>query len=146
MKIRLLLLLCCVFLVSCKTKINQYVKDDHDTDKRNGKWREEYSSNEGVLIATGKYKKGEKIGVWKMFSNDKLFQKDKIRRDITKTKNIFPTEKLWKKARANLRFRKMNAIGFILATGNFIMIEENFYTSRNILTVMKQTVFLSKNR
>jgi hypothetical protein len=102
MKIRLLLLLCCVFLFSCKTKINQYVKDDHDTDKRNGKWREEYSSNECVLIATGKYKKGEKIGVWKMFSNDKLFQKDKIRRDITKTKKYFPNGKIMEKGQSKL--------------------------------------------
>lgn len=131
MKIRLLLLLCCVFLVSCKTKINQYVKDDHDTDKRNGKWREEYSSNEGVLIATGKYKKGEKIGVWKMFSNDKLFQKDKIRRDITKTKKYFPNGKIMEKGQSKLEISQNERHWFYFG-------DWKFYNDRGELLYIKK--------
>jgi antitoxin component YwqK of YwqJK toxin-antitoxin module len=131
MKIRLLLLLCCVFLVSCKTKINQYVKDEHDTDKRNGKWREEYSSNEGVLMATGKYKKGEKIGVWKIFSNDKLFQKDKIRRDITKTKKYFPNGKIMEKGQSKLEISQHERHWFYFG-------DWKFYNDRGELLYIKK--------
>ena len=106
MKIKLLLLLYCVFLVSCKTKINQYVKDDNNTNKRNGKWEEEYTSDEGVLISIGKYKKGEKIGVWKTFLNHQLFQKDKIRKDITKTKRYFPNGKMMEQGQSKFEISK----------------------------------------
>lgn len=131
MKIRLLLLLCCVFLVSCKTKINQYVKDEHDTDKRNGKWREEYSSNGGILIATGKYKKGEKIGVWKMFSNDKLFQKDKIRRDITKTKKYFPNGRIMEAGQSRLEISEKERHWFYFG-------DWKFYNDRGELLYIKK--------
>jgi antitoxin component YwqK of YwqJK toxin-antitoxin module len=131
MKIRLLLLLCCVFLVSCKTKINQYVKDDHDTDKRNGKWREEYSSNDGILIATGKYKKGEKIGTWKIFSNDELFQKDKIRRDITKTKRYFPNGRIMEKGQSKLEISEKERHWFYFG-------DWKFYNDRGELLYIKK--------
>ena len=73
--------------ISCKTKeINQYKKFPNKTQKRHGKWKEEYSSDQGTLIAVGKYKEGEKIGIWKTTLNNKLFQKDKIKKNITKTK------------------------------------------------------------
>ncbi|MCJ8154622.1 hypothetical protein MKJ01_12695 [Chryseobacterium sp. SSA4.19] len=131
MKIRLLFLLCCVFLVSCKTKLNQYVKDDHNTNKRNGKWREEYSSNDGVLIATGKYKKGEKIGVWKIFSDDKLFQKDKIRRDITKTKRYFPNGKIMEKGQSKLEISENERHWFYFG-------DWKFYNDRGELLYIKK--------
>ncbi len=106
MKIKLLFLLYCVFFVSCKTKINQYVKDDNSTNKRNGKWEEEYASDEGTLISIGKYKKGEKIGIWKTFLNHQLFQKDKIRKDITKTKRYFPDGKMMEQGQSKFDISK----------------------------------------
>lgn len=49
--------------VSCTAKLNQYSKDEHQVNKRNGKWVEEYSADEGTLVATGKYQTGEKKGI-----------------------------------------------------------------------------------
>ncbi|MBB4805057.1 putative ATP-binding protein involved in virulence [Chryseobacterium defluvii] len=84
-----LILAMSVILVSCKAKMNQYIKNENNVKKRSGKWKEEYSSNEGTYIAVGKYKNGEKVGVWKTFFDNKLYQKDKIRKNITKTKRYF---------------------------------------------------------
>lgn len=85
----LVLLLFSIF-ISCKTEMNQYVKLTDKLQKRHGKWREEYSSEMGTLIAVGKYKYGEKMGVWKTVFQDKIYQKDKIRKSVTKTKLYFP--------------------------------------------------------
>lgn len=76
----LLTLLSIFAFVSCQTKTNQYIKISDKVQKRHGKWKEEYPTEEGILIATGKYKKGEKIGVWKTYLGDKLYQTEKIRR------------------------------------------------------------------
>jgi len=77
-----LILLIVLLLASCNTKMNQYIKDEKNVSK----WKEEYSSDEGTLIAVGKYTHGEKVGIWKTTLNNELFQKDKIRKNITKTK------------------------------------------------------------
>lgn len=81
-----LLALVLTVFVSCKTKMNQYVKVENKWQKRHGKWKEEYSSDQGTLTAVGKYKMGEKVGVWKTTFEGKLYQKDKIRKNVTKTK------------------------------------------------------------
>ncbi|REC54052.1 hypothetical protein DRF62_11015 [Chryseobacterium piscium] len=80
----LLTLLSIFAFVSCQTKTNQYIKISDKVQKRHGKWKEEYPTEEGTLIAIGKYKKGEKVGVWKTFVGDKLYQKEKIGRKKTK--------------------------------------------------------------
>jgi antitoxin component YwqK of YwqJK toxin-antitoxin module len=76
----LLTLLSIFVLVSCQTKTNQYIKISDKVQKRHGKWKEEYPTEEGTLIATGRYKMGEKVGVWKTYLGDKLYQTEKIRR------------------------------------------------------------------
>ncbi|MCS3868948.1 antitoxin component YwqK of YwqJK toxin-antitoxin module [Chryseobacterium ginsenosidimutans] len=86
--------------------MNQYVKNQDDVSKRDGKWKEEYSSDEGTLIAVGRYKKGEKIRVWKTFLKDKMYQKDKIRKNITKTKKYFPNGKIMEKGQSKLEISK----------------------------------------
>ncbi|AZB30029.1 hypothetical protein [Chryseobacterium balustinum] len=80
----LLTLLSIFAFASCQTKTNQYIKISDKVQKRHGKWKEEYPTEEGTLIAIGKYKKGEKVGVWKTFVGDKLYQKEKIGRKKTK--------------------------------------------------------------
>lgn len=102
MKMKSLFLLCCLFLVSCQTKMNQYIKDENNANKRNGKWREEYSADEGTLIAIGKYKKGEKVGIWKTLLDQKMYQKDKIKRNIIKTKKYFPNGKVMETGQSKL--------------------------------------------
>lgn len=99
---RLLLILCCVFLVSCQTKMNQYAKDQNKTNKRDGKWKEEYSTNEGTLTAIGKYKMGEKKGIWKTTFDHKLYQKDRIRKSITRTKKYFPNGRMMERGQSRL--------------------------------------------
>lgn len=89
-----IVLLMLLWVVSCKTKLNQYIKVEEKVQKRHGKWKEEYSSDQGPLIAIGKYNKGEKVGTWKTTFEGKMYQKDKIRKNITKTKYYFPNGKL----------------------------------------------------
>ena len=72
------------------------------TQKRHGKWKEEYSDNDGKLIAIGKYNKGEKVGVWKTAFQGKPYQKDKIRKSITKTKLYYPNGKIMQKGQSRL--------------------------------------------
>lgn len=98
----ILLILLATVLVSCQTEMNQYMKLSDKSQKRHGKWKEKYSTNEGTLIAVGRYKKGEKIGVWKTTFQDKLYQKDKIRRNITKTKFYHPNGKIMQKGQSRL--------------------------------------------
>lgn len=80
----LLTLLSIFVCVSCQTKTNQYIKISDKVQKRHGKWKEEYPTEEGTLVTTGRYKMGEKVGVWKTFVGDKLYQKEKIGRKKTK--------------------------------------------------------------
>lgn len=80
----LLTLLSILVFVSCQTKTNQYIKISDKVQKRHGKWKEEYPTEEGTLITKGRYKMGEKVGVWKTFVGDKLYQKEKIGRKKTK--------------------------------------------------------------
>ncbi|ASW74176.1 hypothetical protein CJF12_07655 [Chryseobacterium piperi] len=82
--------------------MNQYVKDQNNTNKRNGKWKEEYSSNEGTLVAIGKYKMGERKGIWKTTFEDKLYQKERIRKNLTKTKRYFPNGKIMERGQTQL--------------------------------------------
>lgn len=97
----LLLTLFSIFIfVSCKTELNQYIRIDSKTQKRHGKWKEEYSVENGKLTAIGKYKKGEKVGVWKTTFQDKLYQKDKIRKSVTKTKLYFPNGKIMQRGQS----------------------------------------------
>ncbi|KUJ52406.1 hypothetical protein [Chryseobacterium sp. JAH] len=103
--IKNLLLASLIFFVStsCKIKeINQYVKVENKWQKRHGKWREEYSSDQGTLTAVGKYKMGEKVGVWKTTFGGNLYQKDKIRKSVTKTKLYHLNGKIMEKGQSKL--------------------------------------------
>lgn len=92
--------------VSCKTKMNQYIKNENNVSKRHGKWREEYSSDEGTLVAVGRYKKGEKVGVWKTTLNNQLFQRDKIGGKMTKTKMYYQSGKLMQQGQSRIDITK----------------------------------------
>ncbi|SHM06764.1 hypothetical protein [Chryseobacterium polytrichastri] len=106
MKIRFLFFLGFLVLVSCTTKMNQYIKDQNKVNKRHGKWREEYSADEGTLVAIGKYKLGEKVGTWKTFLNQKMYQKDKVRKDITKTKKYYSNGNIMERGQSKLDISK----------------------------------------
>jgi len=91
-----------LFTLSCQTKMNQYIKVSKNVQKRHGKWKEEYPTNEGTLVAVGKYKRGEKVGVWKTYFDDKLYQKESIRKDITKIRRYFPAGTIMEKGQTKL--------------------------------------------
>jgi hypothetical protein len=101
--------------------MNQYVKVGEKSKKRHGKWKEEYPTNEGTLVAVGKYK-SEKVGVWKTYFDNKLYQKNIFGKILRKSKDISQREPLWKKA-LHMKFPRTNAIGFIPETGNIMMIK-----------------------
>ena len=97
-----------ILLISCSSKINQYVKVEKYVQKRHGKWVEEYTDSDGVLIATGKYKLGEKVGVWRITFNNQLYQKDKIKKNITYTKVYHPNGKIIEKGQSRLDISENN--------------------------------------
>lgn len=97
-----ILLIALLTIVSCKTKMNQYIKDENKVNKRHGKWKEEYSSDNGTLVAIGKYKKGEKVGTWKTSLNHQLYQKDKISKKMTKTKVFYQNGNLMEVGQSRL--------------------------------------------
>ncbi|WP_051686406.1 hypothetical protein [Chryseobacterium hispalense] len=102
-----IVLLFVLALISCKTKMNQYIKDENNVNKRNGRWKEEYSYNEGTLIAFGKYKKGEKVGIWKIYLNDKLYEKNKIKKTVTKIKKYFPNGHLMETGQSKMEISEI---------------------------------------
>lgn len=77
------------FLVSCATKnsrINNYVIDETGNRKRDGKWVENLSSDNGILQQKGKYKNGEKTGLWITSFQGKVEQKERFRKNSSKIK------------------------------------------------------------
>ncbi|WP_407402398.1 hypothetical protein [Chryseobacterium sp.] len=98
-------LLLIIILGSCTTKINQYLKTTENSQKRHGKWIEKYSIDQGTLIAVGKYKMGEKVGVWKSSLDGNLYLKDKIKKDITKTKMYHPNGKISERGQTKLEIK-----------------------------------------
>ncbi|WEK70055.1 MAG: hypothetical protein P0Y62_00615 [Candidatus Chryseobacterium colombiense] len=102
MKKIFIVLVVSLFTFSCQMKMNQYIKVSEKSQKRHGKWKEEYSTNEGTLVAVGRYKKGEKVGVWKTYFDNKRYQKENIRKDITKIKRYFPTGTIMEKGQTKL--------------------------------------------
>lgn len=78
-----------LFFASCAskaTKINQYVKDENGDRQRNGAWEETYTSDIGELVGKGKYKNGQKVGLWVTKYQDKIYQKEKFKKNISKVK------------------------------------------------------------
>lgn len=118
-----LALLLMIILGSCSTKINQYAKTPDKVQKRNGKWKEEYSIDEGTLVAVGKYKMGEKVGVWKSSLAGNIFQKDKIKKDITKTKMYHPNGKIRERGQTKLEIKPDNRHWFYF--GDWKYYDEN---------------------
>ena len=78
-----------LFLISCTAKtgkINQYAKDNNSVRQRNGNWEEKYASDIGELIGKGKYKNGQKVGLWVTKYQDKVYQKERFKKNISKVK------------------------------------------------------------
>ncbi len=99
---KIILFLSLILVISCKTKMNQYILTDDKHKKRHGKWREEYSADDGKLTAIGKYNKGEKVGKWKIYFGSQLYEKNKVRKDITKIKRYFPDGRLMESGQTKL--------------------------------------------
>ncbi len=114
-----------MLIFSCQTKMNQYIKVGEKSQKRHGKWKEEYPTNEGILIAIGKYKKGEKVGIWKTYFDDKLYQKESIRKDITKIKRYFPTGSIMEKGQTKLEISQHERHWFYSGAWKYYDDQEN---------------------
>ncbi|MGE4514869.1 MAG: hypothetical protein AB7E26_13815 [Chryseobacterium sp.] len=99
---KLSFLLILLVFVSCTTKINQYIRNENNVNKRHGKWEEEYSSDKGKLMASGKYKMGRKIKIWKIYLDDKLYEKNRFRKNMTKTKRYYADGKLMEKGQSKM--------------------------------------------
>lgn len=94
MRSQYFLLLMLVSLMSCvPAKFNQYSKEGR-IQKRDGKWIETNSTEQGDLVSKGKYKKGEKVGVWKTNNDGVKFQKEVYRKKLIKTRIFHPNGKV----------------------------------------------------
>ncbi len=94
MKIKYFLFAITFIFVSCvPVGINQYIKDGK-IQKRDGKWIETNATEEGEFVSKGKYKKGEKVGVWKTNIDGVKFQKEVYRKKLIKTRIFHPNGKV----------------------------------------------------
>ncbi len=71
----IIIILFCISLTSCK--INQT-----KNGLRTGKWIQTKKFMNIESVATGRYKKGEKIGTWKEFMSDRLLSKEKYKKTV----------------------------------------------------------------
>lgn len=115
----IIIIILCIILTSCK--INQ-TKNGLKT----GKWiqKEKFMNIESV--ATGRYKKGEKIGTWKEFMSDRLLSKEKYKKNSCHVIKYHNTGKI-----QQIGFSKKNVIESKiewLPTG-----EWTFYDSEGVL-------------
>ena len=79
-----------VSFISCAPlKINQYTKEGK-IQKRDGKWVETNPTEQGDFVSKGRYKMGNKVGVWKTNIDGVKFQREAFRRDLIKTKVFHP--------------------------------------------------------
>lgn len=97
-----LLLIIVIVQISCSTKTNQYLKTKGLQQQRHGKWVEKDNIGEDQYLMKGKYRNGEKIGLWKTYLNGKIYQKDRIKDSITFTKIYFPNGKTEVKGQSKL--------------------------------------------
>ncbi len=84
-------------LISCKNEVNQYQTVRKNVKLKTGKWVKKDDYPDQKYVSIGKYKKGEKTGVWKVYLNGALYQKDKFKDSITRTKFYYPDGKILKK-------------------------------------------------
>lgn len=91
-----------VLLTQISCSINQYREISDSHRQRHGKWIEKDSVENAEYVMKGKYKMGEKTGVWKTYLNGKLYQKDKIKDSITITKVYFPNGNIMEKGQSKL--------------------------------------------
>lgn len=83
-----------ISLVSCvPIKINQYVKEGK-IQKRDGKWIENNPTEQANFVSKGKYRKGNKVGVWRTSVHDEKYQKDVYGKNLIKTKIFYPGGKI----------------------------------------------------
>ncbi|AQX05696.1 hypothetical protein KRE40_00390 [Elizabethkingia meningoseptica] len=79
-----------LFFVSCSTKYNQ-----RDAQKqRHGKWKETLYTGDGEMLATGRYKHGEKRGLWKYSYGDRLVETEKYRKNTAVVKSYHPNGRM----------------------------------------------------
>ncbi len=84
-------------LISCKSEVNQSQTIKKNVQLKTGKWIEEDDYPNQKYVSIGKYKKGEKVGVWKVYLNGKIYQKDRFKDSLTYTKFYYPNGKILKK-------------------------------------------------
>lgn len=123
-----LLLIC-----SCASKpINKYEKvGDHQL--RSGWWEEQFDSDEGVLVARGKYRMGERTGIWKWTLDGKKYQKDVIRKNIISTKFYYPSGKIMSKGHSRTEISDQERFWYYSGTWEF-------YDERGRLTHTKNYI------
>ncbi|WP_124643069.1 MULTISPECIES: hypothetical protein [Amniculibacterium] len=102
------LVLCFIIFVSCTTRPNQYIKVGKNEQQRHGFWVENSSADIGDLIEKGKYKKGVRVGTWKSTHENTLYQKERYRKNITKTKTYYPNGNMKEKGQSRM---DVNEIG-----------------------------------
>lgn len=132
-------------LISCKNEVNQYQTVRKNVKLKTGKWVEKDDYPDQKYVSIGKYKKGEKTGVWKVYLNGALYQKDKFKDSITRTKFYYPDGKILKKGVSKTIEDHQTILWYYHGKWNFMMIMGNWNTSKLITkTVTKRIALISK--
>ena len=134
-----------LFLISCTAKtgkINQYAKDNNGVRQRNGIWEEKYASDIGELIGKGKYKNGQKVGLWVTKYQDKVYQKERFKKNISKVKIYHKNGVLREKGQTKTNEMTHRCTGFMMDLGKFMTKTANIFIPKSINKELRLIVFL----
>ena len=108
-------------LNSCSStnKINQHSIDKKGVKLRNGLWIEKYSSDIGELQGKGKYKNGEKVGLWVITFEDKIYQKERFKKFTSKVKVFHQNGKLREKGQTKTLVNDVSRHWFYYGTWKY---------------------------
>lgn len=137
-----------LFLISCTAKtgkINQYAKDNNGVRQRNGIWEEKYASDIGELIGKGKYKNGQKVGLWVTKYQDKVYQKERFKKNISKVKIYHKNGVLREKGQTKTNENDTQMHWFYDGLGKFMTKTANIFIPKSINKELRLIVFLPTN-
>ena len=137
-----------LFLISCTAKtgkINQYAKDNNGVRQRNDIWEEKYASDIGELIGKGKYKNGQKVGLWVTKYQDKVYQKERFKKNISRVKIYHKNGVLREKDKPKPMKMTHRCTGFMMDLGKFMTKTANIFIPKSINKELRLIVFLPIN-
>ncbi len=122
-----------LIVLSCSTKMNQYLKTDKNVQLRDGRWIEKERDPYGEYISKGRYIKGEKTGRWKTVYQGRKYHQEKFRKGYSVVKFYHPNGKLMETGRTETKilpqeriWQKTGNWKYYDDTGKLLLIKKYF--------------------